>query len=670
MSGTDPSEPRSGGGGPRVLHVELRAESAPNLQRTASPRSAWASLGGSGLAVDLAREHLADLRAEGFLCVTVGRGVRRGLPTAARATVAGRACLGGRYAEGQVGGDLAARLAGFADALVLTGRCEGPGKVLSLGPRGTVELLDVPELIGLDPEQTQLVLEQHVGACASLIAGPAGRRGARAAVLTAGSTGAPASRVGRGGLGARLGALGLDAVCVHAPAPPTEPESEGATRLRAALLRSPRLEARAEGGTLELFAARALEGHADFARVGERLREEARERRVDRHGCRGCPTPCGYRFRSKGGEARPARFGALRALGLDLGGGELGDALALLERCDRLGVDAKEVGAALAVLARGLGEPPVIERLAAWLDAAASGDGASAVVLDGAAATAQAHGRGEALRLVQDQTVPDEPDAARRLALCVSTGGVDPMRAFAFDAGALASATGSAVAWHEDLSAALDSVGFCAFSAAALLGDGLVELDELAALLLEREGPGAGEALLAHGERVVLARRDLDEQLVGPRALPSWAEADLAREWDDYRAARGLDERGALSGETRDRLAGAVHSERSDSGKPRRPRRREHRERRPGVLRMRANGPLGEALVGELGPDGAFDLALPCSCLEVARELAHRAPALAGRLVAGERLVPAVWRRGVRLSPEDTVEAHDELVFVTAVAGG
>ncbi|MBI5432741.1 MAG: hypothetical protein HZA52_07925, partial [Planctomycetes bacterium] len=304
----------------------------------------------------LALVELARRSDEPFV-LAVGEGVRRGLPTAARTSVVARSPLSGLVADGQVGSDLARRLATLGDAFVLGGRARG--NVLVLDEDGA-RVEATPELAGLEPREAHARLEERFGAAATLSIGRAGERGAPIANLAACSSGTGAAAlahyVGRGGLGAAFAAHGLKALVVRAPAIETAAHPE----LVRWLLASPRLAARANEGTLELPESYAARGDL-FARGGSVAvdREQARRfaESLDRgareaHGCRGCPTPCGVVLEGARGERRGARFSAGHALGLNLGLENGDDAFLLLAACDRAGLDAKELGAGLALVAR------------------------------------------------------------------------------------------------------------------------------------------------------------------------------------------------------------------------------------------------------------------------------------------------------------------------------
>ena len=100
---------------------------------------------------------------------------------------------------------------------------------------------------------------------------------------------------------------------------------------------------------------------------------------------------------------------------------------------------------------------------------------------------------------------------------------------------------GRLVWWHENFVAGLDSTGFCAFSAAGVLADGVMELGELASRLLgESAGAAPAEELLARGASLCLLARELTGAVVTP------LDKALVDPWDEYRALRGLDASGVV----------------------------------------------------------------------------------------------------------------------------
>jgi hypothetical protein len=239
---------------PRVLRVRLgvskqnplavSAELEHGLQGSGELDSIGA-LSGSALALCLFLEPARAGLPLPQLVLSVGSAVKKGLPTASRATVAGISPLTGAYADSQVGGGLAARLLLLADALVLEGATLGQkGAVLVLDRKGKARIEPVAELAALGlPARAERLRELHPDG-SGLCIGPAGD--AAVAFASLGTLGQPPSYTGRGGLGARLGEAGLVALVVDCPQielPNTKfPWSAG-------LDQSPHLNARGMGGT-------------------------------------------------------------------------------------------------------------------------------------------------------------------------------------------------------------------------------------------------------------------------------------------------------------------------------------------------------------------------------------------------------------------------------------
>lgn len=719
---------------PRVLRVDLD-RLAPGSAAGASIVAWHGSSPGidrvgrlSGVALAAALLHESEVARPGStapLVLAIGDCVRRALPTAARACVASRAPLTGFYADGQVGSDLGRRLASVADALVLAGRAREPGAYLHVfgsGAQARIELRAHSALVDADPAGVQRVLARELGPCATLRTGRAGSRGIPFASLAAGED--PPSFVGRGGLGAKLGELGLVAIAVSSPAVEPSDDAHDLVRLLAS---SPRLRARGLGGTLELADALAARGDLRGRGYGDPLPEErARGWKSDlgapesaRKGCDGCPTPCGWVFErgfpgasSAGAPRRQgARFGALYALGPNLGLDGAKEALRLLAFCDDAAIDAIETGAALALLGRArdlgrlAGRPPWGD-VDAWLGLLEDlllrrKDGALLAL--GASGMARELGLEEGALLARGQSARREANLAAVLGQCASARGADPMRAFPFllsDAsgtrlaqllapmtlpeGALDPADpagkGRIVWWHENLMAALDATGFCAFSAAGLLADGVCGLDELARALTIP----AGRSLLAGGASILTLVRDLNRRW-GARSEddhPAWAEASLREPglWPEYARLRGLDESGAPSGEAWDLLGqdaildlGGIldpaggripELERTARGSAAAFRAR-------GRVLLRCHGPLAR----ELGASGPADLVgveidLPASLREVLDAAGRDHPRARRHLFQRGVPVPAAYRAARRLAPDDPIETGDILDLVVALTGG
>ena len=631
---------------------------------------------------------------ETFFALAVGPAVARGVPTAARAVVMAHAPLAGCVREGQVGSDLARRLARVTDLLLLEGVASGSGAVLVLGEEG-VRLECLPHLEGLDPEATQRALVEHLGPCASLRVGPAGEAGLPLANLAAGSD--PPSYVGRGGLGAAFAARGLKALVVTA----REVEPVGNETWAALQKDSPRLAARAEGGSLELFeslAARSALGARGGAQSvsleeARTFGDQARERVERRHGCKGCPTPCGWVLDKPEGEgaAVGARFNALHPLGQNLGIAEIGEARDLLSCCNRLGLDAKEAGACLALWARDRpqlwGDAVALEGL---LEQMVRGEEPAAQLGQGADALGRSLGLPDDERHAQGHGMGTESNLAVHLGARVGVRGREPMRTFPFLVGsgfgrsglealvapmplpmgaedpALPAGKGRLVWWHENLVLALDLSGFCSFAAAGMLADRVVDLDGLARELEGVDGESPGERWLGRGAVLAELWRRLGSRDASARSAGSQDDMPGGGMWDEYYALRGvgLTPEDPMGDHILERalhqLGGSVEDETPvDASAPAEPTAR-------GRVRLRASG----ALAAALGEDPTLELDLPTHVRSVVAEAVRRWPAAAPLLGREGAVLPGVHSAGRQLGLDDWVHDGDELDLILVVSGG
>lgn len=629
--------------------------------------------GGSALCFGLVRE---TERAR--LALTIGAATRRGVPGAGRVHIGGRSPLTGGYTEGAVGGDLAwALAAGGLAGLWIEGRARDAVLIVDVRA-GDVQVTlravdDVLEGAGaLGAGALARGLAQACGPADELgvlANGPGARRGVPYGLLVSGD--AVASVTGRGGLGTLLAELGCWALVVRVFG--QRAEAAGGRWLAQAAAHSPRLRARARSGTFELFAAFAARG--DARREVSGWGRQARERETEHHGCKGCPTPCGMVFDRGDGARGGARFGAAHALGEGLGLTRFEDVLRLLAACDHQGVDAREAAGVLALLAGG-GSAGDVDALCAAL---------AHLPPRGLAELAEDTGAAHRVVVAGGQSARREVDIAATLGQVVATAGNDPMRSFPFTVARAVDAPqapadaapwsplagvepevldptaptgkGRLVAWHEDLAAAIDIAGFCSFSAAGLLVDGALTLDELARLVAPAEvgdDPAPGRAWLRAGRALVLARRAFALAHRGPQELPDWARAQLAQPGvlDAYLAERGEAARAAELG-----LGAVVRAPRVELGPG-----------GAGAVELRFHGALAEAVGADVVP---LDVEGSLPMVELAARCAARWPAASALLVGADgRLVPAVWRAGALVGARALVHAGDELEFVLVIGGG
>jgi len=233
-------------------------------------------------------------------------------------------------------------------------------------------------------------------------------------------------------------------------------------------------------------------------------------------------------------------------------------------------------------------------------------------------------------------------------------------------------AKGRIVWWHENLVSALDATGFCAFSAAGLLSDGVATLDELARLIGSpaiAASPRPGRALLALGASIALLQRATAVRCAVE--LPSGIDPTLDHPslLGEYALLRGIDRAGmpteqalALIGD--ERILDSVLAlevapdETTPAARP--------GETARGRITFGASGPLRRALDTERALDRDF----PATVRECVDDIARHVPRAAGWLVLDGRMVPQVWRDGRRLEPLDWVSDGDHIELVIAVGGG
>ena len=765
---------------PRVIEVQIRdgEVSVRGLvfQSAVSYLDGLGSLGGSGLALAMLAGQSAD---SGCLAVAVGDAVGRGLPSSGRICLAGVSPLTGLLAEAALGGDAAGCLGTLAKGLLLRGTGDRSAPKLLLlevqdDKRGQVSASPkvVGRLIPVEPGSDtmdgachklaeQLKAERPRAELALLTIGQAGLDGSPMAMVRTGKS--HVSSAGRGGLGALIGAMGLCGIAIRAAEPaadklePSAPGQKRKARPKFGFSQSPRLGERSKSGTLELFGAFAARGelsgrnYSEFldAAAGARLAKEAESMQSERHGCKGCSTPCGLVFERPGrvnkgtssGEAKPqegvrsaARFSASWALGPNLGLDTFAESLELLALCDEYGIDAREAGACLALLAiaadEGLSIPEWMPQTARFGDLDGLGSALGHLPAMGSCALAQALKLEHRHYLAQGGAARPEGNFASTLGQIVCTGGNDPMRVFPFlvaspnerqslpDGTRIPSdaldprsptAKGRVVAWHEDLAAALDIAGFCCFSAAGLIADGVATLDELgtwiAPAALDNSGPGRpwahgqtkGEQLLAAGRALVLARRLFNEQLhpeQAPLDVPAWARDELAMEGmaDEYYLVRGLDSEGRLvpsqlewidsdgaGGQPSawDQARAVFAGERAEAASPsasnleaRQPvkgvaHQRPHRT--SSLVTLMAGGSLGAAL-GQ--GDYVLPLEVPEQLSAVLERLASSEPKARPQLFHRGGILPTVWRDGQRLDADAIIHPGDRLNLLVVLAGG
>jgi aldehyde:ferredoxin oxidoreductase len=493
-----------------------------------------------------------------------------GAPGAERYSVSARSPLTGTAFDGNSGGGLGAALRRLGlDYLVVTGACAVPSILLvravgtaavegisgpSAGrghpPRGShpsqlrltsggavvVDVQAAGELWGCDVLATHAGLRQRFGCCEAAVIGPAGERG----VLFASIVSDRGRQIGRGGLGAVMGAKNLKAIALDAPrgmlpGPADKRLFDQVVRDAVQSIRSEPATSSAlpEYGTSVLVNLLQEVGalptrnfrdsqfeHAE-AISGEALRSRFV---VKRSACAGCPVGCKRLTRGFNGRVKSGpEYESIWALGADCGVGDLGAILEANDACNRAGVDTISMGSTIACAMEltDLGLLPGGPRFgdaAAVLDlvqATASRCDLGDDLAEGSARFAARCRMPELSMSVKSLEMPAyDPRGmtAQGLAFATSNRGACHLRANMLGPEILGvpsildrfASTGKAALLIElqNANAVFDSLCACKFTASALGWDCHARM--LSAILGETVGPAE---LLAIGERIWTAER-------------------------------------------------------------------------------------------------------------------------------------------------------------------
>ncbi len=503
-----------------MLHVDLargrclRGEIPEELLR--------AYLGGRGLGVRLMRDYftldpfdpdLPLIFAVGPLCGTAS-------PTSARLAAVSRSPLTETIYDCSAGGRFAWRLkASGVDALLVTGRSPEPVLLALDGERA--ELLPARALWGKGIRETVASLEGR-GSVAAI--GPAGENGVLFANIMMGE----GNSIGRGGLGAVMGAKLLKAIVVNGSGETRVADRERFEAARGDVMRlfraSPVIFGElgiAEYGTpalVDLMAQRRMAPTENFSATffaasgnysGPSIRRECGARK---DGCYGCPIQC--KKSSREGEPLPEyetvnHFGALNGIS---------DLKAIVKAntlCNELGMDTISAAATLSAFGEARGRFPLAEELPALLADTAYRRAEGELLSLGSRRVAERLGRPELSMSVKSLELPAyDPRGAYGMALAYATSnrGGCHLRAYPISHEILRkpvptdrfSFSGKAriIKIAEDVNAAVDSLVACKF---AFFG---ATLEEYGELLSAATGVDYGpESLKAIGERIYLTER-------------------------------------------------------------------------------------------------------------------------------------------------------------------
>ena len=599
----------------RGLLIDLSAGASRVEELPASLARAF--LGGRGLGAYLAlRERLYEtepLGPQNLLVFAPGPLTGTGAPASGRYSVTSRSPLTRTVFDGNSGGywgDALRRL-GW-DYLVLTGALAEPGYVtVGCGEAGDarpgdplpgagddVTLRPAGGLWGRDVPATLARLRELHPRCEAAVIGPAGERG----VLFASIVNNRGRSLGRGGLGAVMGAKRLKALVVsgHGDRTPVVAEPERLDRIvheaRTLLETNPITSAALpdfgtsvlvnvlnQAGAMPTRNHRESQFEAAAAISGEMLKKEHVHRRA---ACRGCPIGCARRTSAGGESGEGPEYESIWALGAECGVSDLSAIVRANFACNRAGMDTITMGVTIAcameLTEEGLlpggprfGDARAVIELA---EATAAGDGLGAELAAGSARFAAAHGRPELSMSVKSLEMPAyDPRGmkAQGLAYATSNRGGCHLRANMLgpeilgvpklvDRFATLGKSGLLIDL-QDLNAVLDSLSVCKFTAFAMKEDYFARL--LGAVWGEPVEP---QELLRLGERIWNAERlfnlaagftraddDLPPRLLHepvPAGPSRGHVVDLEPMLDEYYVARGWDEGGRPSPARLERL--------------------------------------------------------------------------------------------------------------------
>jgi aldehyde:ferredoxin oxidoreductase len=571
----------------RGLRVDLSTGAAVEDEL---PREvAFAYLGGRGLGAYLAlRERLYEVEplAPGNpLIFAPGPLTGTGAPASGRYSVTSRSPLTGTVFDGNSGGSFGVALRRLGlDFLVVSGVCEAPSYLrIAAGPAVTV--IPAGDLWGLDVPASLARLRELHPACEAGVIGPAGERG----VLFASIVNNRGRSVGRGGLGAVMGAKRLKAVVVAGDGerrpPVADPERLAFVAYEAEkLIKANPITSQAlpefgtsvlvnvlnQAGALPTRNFRESQFEEAQAISGESLRRDFVQRRA---ACRGCGIGCARRTSTGDASGEGPEYESIWALGAACG---VGDLKAIVEAgyiCNRAGMDTITMGSTIAC-AMELTDEGLLEdgprfgdagAVAALCEATARGEGLGEELGQGSARLAARHGRPELSMSVKSLELPAyDPRGmtGQGLAFATSNRGGCHLRANMLgpeilgvpkmiDRFATLGKAGLLINM-QNLNAVLDSLSVCKFTAFAMKEDYYARL--LSAVWGETVEP---QELLRIGERIwnaerlfnlaagfsraddTLPRRLLEEPVAaGPAA---GRVVDLAPMLGEYYIARGWD---------------------------------------------------------------------------------------------------------------------------------
>ena len=504
----------------KMLHVDL---TSGRCHREVIPtKLLHAYLGGRGLGVRLMRDYfrLDPFDPDMPLILSVGPLCGTTSPTSARLAAVSRSPLTGTIYDCSAGGRFAWRLkASGLDVVFITGKSPEPVSLAINDDQ--VEILPAQQLWGKGVKETVAALQER-GSVAAI--GPAGENGVLFANIMMGE----GNSIGRGGLGAVMGAKGLKAVVVNGTGVTQIADRERFDAARGDVMRlfraSPVIFGElgiAEYGTpalVDLMAQRRMAPTKNFSSTffadsdnysGPAIRRECGARK---DGCYGCPIQC--KKSDDRGEALPEyetvnHFGGLNGIS------DLHAIVRANTLCNELGMDTISAAATLSAFGEARGHFPTVAEVPELLaDMAYRRFEGELLSLGSRRATQELEKPGLSMSVKSLELPAYDPRGAYGMALayCTSNRGGCHLRAYPISHEILRkpvptdrfSFSGKAriIKIAEDVNAAVDSLVACKF---AFFGATLEEYGELISAVTGVEY--TPESLKAIGERIYLTER-------------------------------------------------------------------------------------------------------------------------------------------------------------------
>ncbi len=541
-----------------IIEVDL---STGSVESSPAPE-AYRHLGGRALTSTIVGREVEPachpLGAGNVLVFAPGLLAGTALSSANRLSAGAKSPLTGGIKEANSGGTAALKLGRLGiKAVVLRGeRRPGQGLLgLRIASQGA-SLLDLGFLRGQGAYAAARSLRERFGERTALILiGPAGEMRLPAACIdVTDPEGEPCRNLGRGGLGAVMGAKGVKAIVIDdagATSPAAgDPAVKAAVRRFAAALKAHPVtgEKFARYGTcMTLLAVNALEAlpTRNFSRgvfeQAERIGGEALYRTISSrgglyaHGCMpGCVIRCSNKYVDAGG--RPVvgslDYETICLLGSNIGLADLDQIAQLNRRCNDLGIDTMETGAALGVLAEG-GVLPFgdFEKARALVEEVGRGTPLGRLVGCGCVACGKAYGVRRVPAVKGQGMAAYDPRAVKGMGL---TYALSPMGADHTAGNAIVLAVD-----HSDPAVqlepvrelnvqtmVLDSLGLCIFTARVSLDRTELVEEALAAVTGRRAG---WEQLLQQARQSLLVEREFNRRAGFTRAhdrLPEYMRSE------------------------------------------------------------------------------------------------------------------------------------------------